>query len=205
MNKKQIIIFATVACVLFVMQIISIVVGVTVLSEVRDLQSEQSGYQPQRQNTQPNQPQDTQPQDNQDTQEQNNQHQDPNQQHTQDNQQHTQDAQPTQPMATQAATVENGNVSAAVVAEGDSWDSRGKKATRVSIVVTNNGDQPISTWTVTIDVPAGAQIENGWNGEFKIDGTKLTVTDTSGRTLNKGDSYPDAGFIILTDSPFVPS
>ena len=145
-------------------------------------------------------------QQNQDQQQQNQQTQDQQQQQNQQQQytQQQQDQQQTQPVSTQSSTVENGQISAVVVAEGDSWDSRGKKATKVSLVVKNNGDQPITNWTVVIDVPAGSEIEGSWNGTFSIEGTKLTATGVASTPLNTGDTYDDAGFIIVADAPFVP-
>ena len=206
MNKKQLIIFIVSGAVAFVILVLQIVTLV-MLSDIKSTQGEPDKQpQQQQQSTQPQQTQAQQDNQHQDNQHQDNQQQDNQQQDNQQQDQQTQAQQDNQqPIATQSATVESGNFSAVVTAVGESWDSRGKKATRVNMVVTNNGDQPVTGWTVTIDVPAGSEIENGWNGEFKLEGTKLTVTGTDGRTLNKGDSYPDAGFIIISDAPFTPN
>jgi len=121
------------------------------------------------------------------------------QQHTQP----TQEQQQTQEGEGSPATVQNGDISATLTSD-ESWGEGGKTATKISMVVKNNGEQPVSKWSVTIDVPQGSEVKGDWNCDTKIEGTKLTITSTTDKTLNKDEVYDDAGFIILSEKAFTP-
>jgi hypothetical protein len=104
-----------------------------------------------------------------------------------------------------ASTVVNDSITAAFTV-ADSWQDAGRTATRVSqVVITNTGTETLTDWAVTIDVPAGSQIQSGWNADFSVAGDKLTISRGShGRDIPPGGNYPDVGFIILTDGVFMP-
>jgi endoglucanase len=47
-----------------------------------------------------------------------------------------------------------------------------------NLVVTNNG-APLSSWTITFTLPAGAGVQQGWNGTWSVSGSQVTVTNAS--------------------------
>jgi hypothetical protein len=118
-----------------------------------------------------------------------------------DGQHHTQQPQHTQ--GGDGTEVTNENISATFTS-ADSWVENDRTLTRISAVIKNTSDIPISIWTVTLTVPEGAEIRDGQNAEFSITGTTLTITSTVDRTLNAGDTYNDVGFIIISDDVFTP-
>jgi len=104
---------------------------------------------------------------------------------------------PTQAPNNQGVT--DGDITATFTVDDNTWEDNGKTASRVSVLITNNGSETATDWSVTVDVPSGSEISQGWNASFSISGDKLTITSESHtREIPPGGNYPDVGFIILS-------
>ncbi len=81
------------------------------------------------------------------------------------------------------------------------WESGGKKVGQLDVRITNSGEQPLTGWSVVMDVDEGMAIEQGWGGTYEIQDGVLTVTpaDYNPEVPAKG-TLKDIGFIMDADS-----
>ena len=116
-----------------------------------------------------------------------------------DTQAATQEAQVTD---TQAATQEAQVTDTyATLALANNWESGDLKSGQFALRVVNGEKEAIKNWKVEIGLPEGAKLDNGWNGEYKVEGGKLIVTPAEYNSeINAGSSLSDVGFIVSCKS-----
>lgn len=86
----------------------------------------------------------------------------------------------------------------------NSWDSGDLKATQIDGKIYNYTDSATKDWTLTITVEEGSKIESGWNGNYDIKGSTLTITSMDyNKEIQAGQSI-DFGFIIDCSKEFSP-
>lgn len=78
-----------------------------------------------------------------------------------------------------------------------SWQEEGVTYYKYKITITNNDEEPCSSWDIQLTFNQEFQLSDSWNGNYTIDGTNLTVSslDYNGE-INAHDSYNDIGFIV---------
>ena len=85
------------------------------------------------------------------------------------------------------------------------WQSGGKEYTQVECIITNNDSIKVLDWSIDVAIPAGLQLQNGWNAGFNIVGGNLKLTPVSyNKTINPG-SNASLGFIVVTNGRFDPT
>ena len=62
------------------------------------------------------------------------------------------------------------------VAYTNGWEANGKHAGQFDAKVYNKSGEALSDWSIELTVPEGTVIENSWNGTFKLDKKKITIT-----------------------------
>ncbi|MCL2633840.1 MAG: cellulase family glycosylhydrolase [Oscillospiraceae bacterium] len=78
------------------------------------------------------------------------------------------------------ANVSTGSANISVsFTSGNTWEDGGKTVTQYAGVVSNTGNSGATSWSVTVDVPAGTEIIGSWNGVYSISGNKLTIKNES--------------------------
>jgi len=89
----------------------------------------------------------------------------------------------------------------AALTPGSTWGS-GPYTSQYALAVNNTGATQISTWTVTITVPAGSTV-SGWSATYSISGTTLTISPLDYNTnISAGGSVSGMGFQLSTPSSF---
>ncbi|MCM1497623.1 MAG: cellulase family glycosylhydrolase [Clostridium sp.] len=91
-------------------------------------------------------------------------------------------------------TVENAN----------SWESGEKTCAQFDAIISNHTGQTGKDWKVTITVPDGSELENGWNGNYSISGTALEITPVDYNTEIPAGGDVTFGFILDTQGAFTP-
>lgn len=87
---------------------------------------------------------------------------------------------------------------------GNSWENNGLTCEQFDGVIKNYTGNPGSDWKVELTVPEGSKLENGWNGEYELSGTTLTITavDYNEEIPAKGEI--PFGFILDTKGKYTP-
>lgn len=87
---------------------------------------------------------------------------------------------------------------------GNSWENNGFTCAQYDGVIKNNTGNAGSDWKVELTVPEGSKLESGWNGEYDLSGTKLTITavDYNQEIPAKGEI--PFGFILDTKTSYEP-
>lgn len=87
---------------------------------------------------------------------------------------------------------------------GNSWENNGLTCRQFDGVIKNNGNQAESDWKIELDVPEGTKLENGWNGEYDVSGTKLTITAVDYNKEIPANGEITFGFILDTNGEYEP-
>ena len=70
--------------------------------------------------------------------------------------------------------------------------------------ITNTGDHPLDTWTLTFPWPTGWQhADSGWNANWSQEGTTVTVTNVEGNRILAPGATTTAGFVGSYQGPNV--
>lgn len=86
----------------------------------------------------------------------------------------------------------NDNALSATVTWGSPYANSGSYVTDVTVHITNNSDDPISTWKVTLNVPVSGTISGvtTWNNGASYSGTKVILTQPAYPTpITSGETY----------------
>lgn len=86
----------------------------------------------------------------------------------------------------------------------NSWENGDLKCAQFDGVIKNQTGDSGRDWKVVVTVPEGAAMESGWNGEYEISGTTLTITPVDYNTEIAGNSEITFGFILDTKEAFSP-
>lgn len=106
--------------------------------------------------------------------------------------------------ATEAAT-DNSQAFELTVTGTNSWESGGMVCTQFDGMIQNKSGDSGKNWKVSISVPEGAKIENGWNGTYTLNETTLEITPAEYNTEIAADGEVTFGFILDTKEAFTPS
>ncbi|MBQ9984429.1 MAG: cellulase family glycosylhydrolase [Lachnospiraceae bacterium] len=88
------------------------------------------------------------------------------------------------------------------LASNNSWESGDMVYIQYDCIIKNHSDVNGSDWKITIDVPQGSKLDNGWNGEYEISGDKLIITPVDyNKEVVSGAEIP-IGFILATPESF---
>lgn len=81
----------------------------------------------------------------------------------------------------------------------DSWEGEDGISTNYRMEIANVSGEDMDSWDVTITFTEAVKDINGWNGNYKIDGKKLRITnvDYNGQIMS-GKASRDIGFIVTT-------
>lgn len=88
------------------------------------------------------------------------------------------------------------------VTQNNSWQNGDLTCTQFDGVIKNQTGEGASDWKVTLTVPEGASVESGWNGDYEINGTTLTIIPVDYNKEIAGNSEISFGFIIDTKTSF---
>lgn len=91
------------------------------------------------------------------------------------------------------------------IVSGNTWDGGKGKYTQLDAKITNNGSSEISGWTAEITVPAGTGVDQIWNGSYKLDGTKLTITPADYNSKISAGGNVTFGLIVTGKGVVKPS
>ena len=101
---------------------------------------------------------------------------------------------------TEAKKAEEGDITISV-AYTNGWESNGKHCGQFDAKVYNKSGENLSDWSIELTVPDGTGIESSWNGTFKLDKTKLTITAVDyNKEIAAGGTLGDIGFILNSGS-----
>ena len=91
-------------------------------------------------------------------------------------------------------TADGLTVSASVV---NSWEQDGKSCFQYVLTVSNPTDTDCTSWSVQLDFNGEFALNSGWNGNYLVEGSRLTITsmDYNGK-IAAGGSVGDVGFIL---------
>lgn len=90
------------------------------------------------------------------------------------------------------------------VASG-SWQDGSSTCTQIDVTVKNNGSAPASTWVVELSVPSGAELSQGWNGSYSVNGSTLKIVPQEHNAEVAANASVTCGFILKTPGSFTPS
>lgn len=94
------------------------------------------------------------------------------------------------------STVASGSVVATAELR-DSWQSEGKTCFNYNLTVSNTSDKNVENWRVEIIFSDSISLNQGWSGEYSINGNTLVITPVSyNASIGAGQSVSDIGFII---------
>lgn len=91
------------------------------------------------------------------------------------------------------------------IVSGNTWDGGKGKYTQLDAKITNSGSSEISGWTAEITVPAGTGVDQIWNGSYKLDGTKLTITPAEYNSKVSAGGNVTFGLIVTGKAVVKPS
>ena len=91
------------------------------------------------------------------------------------------------------------------IVSGNTWDGGKGKYTQLDAKITNSGSSEISGWTAEITVPAGTGVDQIWNGSYKLDGTKLTITPADYNSKVSAGGNVTFGLIVTGKAVVKPS
>ena len=86
----------------------------------------------------------------------------------------------------------------------NSWESGDLKCAQFDGVIKNQTGETGKDWKVVVTIPEGAVMESGWNGNYEINGTTLTITPVDYNTEVAGNGEITFGFILDTKDAFTP-
>lgn len=90
------------------------------------------------------------------------------------------------------------------LSSNNSWESGGMVCAQFDGIIKNHTDASSKDWKVTITVPEGSELENGWNGTYNLNGTTLEITPVDyNKEVAAGGEIP-FGFILDTKESFTP-
>lgn len=87
----------------------------------------------------------------------------------------------------------------------NSWESGGMVCAQFDGVIKNKSGGSAANWKVSIPVPEGSKLENGWNGTYTLEETTLEITPAEYNTELTADGEVTFGFILDTKEAFTPS
>lgn len=94
------------------------------------------------------------------------------------------------------AAVATGSVEATVELR-DSWQSEGKSCYNYNLTISNTSDSKVENWKIEIVFSDSISLNQGWSGEYTIQGNTLIVSPVSyNASIEAGQSVSDIGFII---------
>ena len=100
------------------------------------------------------------------------------------------------PAAGSSNTVVGGKVEATIELR-DSWESEGKYCYNYNVTVNNTSDSKVENWKVEINFSDNIALNQGWSGEYTINGSTLVITPVSYNVpIEAGQSVSDIGFIL---------
>ena len=112
---------------------------------------------------------------------------------------------PSEPMASPTSVPENIELPQAQISAGltynatvaNSWQQDGNTCIQYSLTITNGAEAPTQGWSVSIPFAREIAVMSSWNGNFKVDGTVLTITPADyNNSIPAGGSLGDIGFIL---------
>lgn len=78
----------------------------------------------------------------------------------------------------------------------NSWENGGKKFYQYELSIENTGDD-VSSWKVELVFDADISLVDGWNGNYKVSGKKLTITnETYNGNIKANATETNIGFIV---------
>ena len=91
-------------------------------------------------------------------------------------------------------TADGLTISASVV---NSWEQDGKSCFQYMLTVSNSTDTDCTSWSVQLDFNGEIALNSGWNGNYLVEGSRITITsmDYNGK-IAAGSSVGDVGFIL---------
>ena len=114
----------------------------------------------------------------------------------------TQPAQTTQNVQTKP----NGSASLNVAcATASSWQDGSSTCTQIDVTVKNNGSSSASSWVVELTVPSGAEVSQGWNGTYTVNGSTLKIVPADHNSEVAPNASVTCGFILKTPTAFTPT
>lgn len=99
---------------------------------------------------------------------------------------------------TEKSTEKTGSVEA-TAAVSNTWDENGKKCSQIDVVIKNNSDAQKDGWTVTIVFDKNVEITNSWNGNFTVNGNKITAAPVDFNSKIEKGAEVTFGFIVSSE------
>ena len=82
-----------------------------------------------------------------------------------------------------------------------SWESGGATYFQYDLTLSNETDTGQNGWTIRLTFSSNITLQNGWNGNYEVDGNVLTISSMDyNAQIEKGGSTGDVGFVIQTDA-----
>lgn len=88
------------------------------------------------------------------------------------------------------------------IVENNSWESNGMKCFQFDGIIHNTTDTAGKDWKIVITIPDESKLENGWNANYDIKGTTLTVTPVDYNKEVEAKGNVPFGFILNTKEAF---
>lgn len=80
-----------------------------------------------------------------------------------------------------------------------SWESGDVTCFQYSLTLSNETDTDMNGWTIRLTFSSDITLQNGWCGNYEVDGNVLTISSLDyNAQIKKGDSVGGIGFIIQT-------
>ena len=80
-----------------------------------------------------------------------------------------------------------------------SWESGGVTCFQYSLTLSNETDIDMNGWTIRLTFSSDITLQNGWCGNYEVDGNVLTISSLDyNAQIKKGSSENNVGFIIQT-------
>ena len=82
-----------------------------------------------------------------------------------------------------------------------SWESGGATYFQYDLTLSNETDTGQNGWTIRLTFSSNITLQNGWNGNYEVDGNVLTISSMDyNAQIEKGGSTGDVGFVVQTDA-----
>lgn len=79
----------------------------------------------------------------------------------------------------------------------NSWEQGDQSYYQYTLTITNPTETACTGWTLEVNFTGDITLENGWNGNYETDGSRLTVTAMDYNSeIPAGGSVSDIGFIV---------
>ncbi len=116
---------------------------------------------------------------------------------TTENTQENQNNQNNNQNQTTTETASSANIEVSLVSD-NSWDAAGgKKGYQYKLVIKNTSSSAVKNWKITIAYDKSISLDNSWNGNYAVNGTKLTVTPVDYNKEIAAGSSVEVGFIVI--------